>query len=296
MEPRAMKYREDTELARRAATGDLPAWHEFVLRYSALIRVIVRRYYPGWPEDDQLNVYVQVLEYLHAQGLGRYDGRAALSTWVMTVTRSRCCDALRHELGRRRPPKWVQELPALEREIYQLHVVEGLAAPALQERLRRRGFELEEEELDRAIEALSQRLDRPSQRRMAYDREARSVGALSGRVLETMDQLRLELEELAEAARPDHALFEARTRALLGELEGCVERLNGPERQIIELRFYREMSAPGIAERLNLPGPRQVYSLINRALALLRDMLERRIEPPLAGDGGAPLGDSAGGA
>lgn len=294
MESHPLKNAVDIELARRAAAGDVAAWHEFVLSYSALIRALVRRYYYGWPEDDQLNLYVSVLEYLHAQGLARYDGRAALSTWIMTVTRSRCLDALRHELGRRRPPKWLLGLSPFEQEVYRLHFMECVPIPALQARLQRQGHAATMETLETLLDALGARMDRQSRKRLAYDLKARSVGALSGRVLETMDQLRLELDDLAEACRPDHALFESRTRQLLSEVEACVHQLGEPERRVIELRFYDEMSAPGIARHLNLPGPRHVHSLIHRAIDLLRGMLERRTEPPLPGDGTPPLKGSLG--
>lgn len=294
MDANALKYGADLALARQAAAGEVAAWHVFVLRYSGLIRGMVRRYYGGWPEDDQLNLYVAVLEFLHAKGLAGYDGRAALSTWVMTVTRSRCYDAVRHEVGRRRPPRWLQQLSTIDQEIYRLYFLEQLPLPAIATRLRGRLAPPELEALEARVHALADRLDRGTRRRLAYELHARSVGALSGRVLETMDQLKLELEDLADAGRPDTALFEARTRRLLAELEACVLRLKEPERQVIELRYYREMSAPGIARRLNLPGPRHVNSLLQRALGLLRGMLERPLEPPLPAEAAARLPDGGG--
>lgn len=281
MEPVALKNAADLELARGAANGQLPAWHEFVMRYSALIRVLIRRYFHGWPEDDQLNLYVDVLEYFHTQGLRRFDGRAALSTWVMTVTRSRCFDELRHRLGRRRAPTWLLEYSEFHQWLYRLYFIECLTVPAIQSRLQQQGHVMDSAEIERAIDLLLERLDRQSLKRLAYDLQARSIGALSGRVLEVMDQLRLDMETRMEDQRPDLELLQSRTRRLLAEIEECVERLGTIERQVIELRFHDEMSAPGIARRLNLSGPRQAQSLINRALGLLRKMLDPDLDAAL---------------
>lgn len=276
MEPAPLSHADDLALAAQASQGGMSAWHDFVMRYSGLIRAIVRRYHPSKPEDDQLTVFVDILEYLYLEGLGRYDGRAALSTWVMTVARSRCLDALRKDLGRRRPPKWLLMSPMMDQRVYQLFYMEFRTIPAIFQRLIHEGHHLTEQELEATIERLESRMDRSMRRRLAYDLKARSVGALSGRLLEIVDHLRMEQENAGDTGRPDQALFEKRTRRLLEEIGLCVRELDQTERQVITLRYYEEMSAPAIARQMNLAGSRRVYALIDRALAHLNTRIEMR--------------------
>jgi RNA polymerase sigma factor (sigma-70 family) len=263
----------DLHLARRIARNDLDAWHEFVLRYSALIRSLVRRYYFGWSGDEQLNLYVTVLEQLRSRHLRRYDGRAALSTWVIVVTRSCCVDALRRELGRHRPPRWIRDRPPIEQDIYRLHFVELMPLPAMLAALRLRGHAVNTETLEGTVESLAARLDRPSRRRLAYELRARTVGARSGRQLEILDEVRRELEDRATADHPDQVRLREDTYRRLRALEACVHRLEAPERRAIELRFYERKTAPDIARSMNLPGARQAYRLVERGIARLRRML-----------------------
>jgi RNA polymerase sigma factor (sigma-70 family) len=277
MDRGTMNYEPDLELARRVSQRSLAAWHEFVTRYSALIRSIIKRYHPVKQEDDQRNLYVEILEYMFHEGLSRYDGRAALSTWVMTVTRSRCLDLIRRETGRRRPPRWLELLPDLERRIYQLYYIEYRSAPAIMAYLGSHGYILTQKGLDERIQSLESHMDRSLQKKLAYDLQARSVGALSGRLLELLDHLRLEHEGSVDAQRPDVELFEKQTTLLLEEIRECVKRLGDPQTTVIELRFYHDMSAPSIARRLNLSGPRRVHNIIQQGLSTLRDMLEERL-------------------
>jgi hypothetical protein len=48
---------------------------------------------------------------------------------------------------------------------------------------------------------------------------------------------------------------------------------------VVELHYYGHLTAPQIAVEMALPGPRRVYTLIDRALVRLRAMLEPPIVP-----------------
>lgn len=269
----------DRVLATRAAGGDEQAWHDFVLRYSGLIRAIVRRYHPSRPPDEQLTLFVEILEFLYREGLARYDGRAALSTWVMTISRSRALDALRRDFGRRRRPKWFDTLSDVEQKVYRLSLVEMRTLPETLDRLAQEGTRLDERDLEAMIDRLLERLDPNSRKRMHYERHAKNQGLGSARLLEVLDHLSMEQETSAAAARPDVVLFEKRTRQILEDIDACVRALDEPERRILVLRYYEALSAQAIAERLALPGARRVYTLLNRALDALRGVVEQRHGP-----------------
>lgn len=273
MEPKRQQHLADLELAQSAAEGSLVAWHEFVIRYSGLIFSLVRRYLVVWDEDDRRTVYVQCLEYFYRTGLARFDGRASLSTWVMTVTRSRCLDSLRSRRGRKRPPTWLAGQPAMDREIYRLHFLEGRSYGAIAEEFRRRGRTFSPEMLGRALARIEARMDHGLRLRLAYELQARSVGAVSGRLLEYLDHLRGEQQQQSESQQADFELVDAQSRQVLQQVEAAMTRLQDPEGQVLRLYYYEGLPAPEIARRMALRGPRRVYTLLDRGVAMLRTMM-----------------------
>ena len=206
-------------------------------------------------------------------GRARYDGRAALSTWVITVARSRSLDALRREYGRRRPPKWLASLTPRDQRIYELAFIEFRSVPYIVDRLDREGLAIPERELDACVKGLVDRLDPASRRRLDYDREARNLGYVSGRLLEALDVLRLQQSAAAEEVRPDSVLFAKQAEQLLEEVKACLLALDEPDREILVLRYYEALSAPDIARRLDLPTSRSAYRLVEKALRSLRRLV-----------------------
>ena len=280
MEAKRQEHAADLELAQAAAQGSLSAWHEFVSRYSGLIFSIVRRYLVICEDDEQRAVYVQCLEHLYRSQLARYDGRASLGTWVMTVTRSRCLDALRSRRGRKRPPVWLKDLSPHDQEFYRLYFLEGRSYGAIAEEFAHGGRIFTPELFAGSLARIEARMDRGLRTRMAYDLQARSVGAVSGRLLEFLDHLRLEQQERAEVLQADFELVQTQTRSLLEQVEACVARLKEPERGVIQLHFYDGLPAPEIARRMELSGPRRVYTLIDRGVGMLRSMLRAPVLRP----------------
>jgi DNA-directed RNA polymerase specialized sigma24 family protein len=191
----------------------------------------------------------------------------------MTVTRSRCLDALRGRRGRRRPPTWLAQLSTLDREIYRLHFLEGRSYGSISEEFRRRGRTFSPEMLGQALTRIEARMDRGLRLRLAYDLQARSVGAISGRLLEFLDHLRAEQQEKGQALQPDLELVETQSRQVLQQIEACVAQLRDPERGVIQLYYYEGLAAPEIARRMALRGPRRVYTLIDRGVGMLRSMM-----------------------
>lgn len=278
MESPPLNHDRDRALASRAASGEDAAWHDFVLRYAGLIRAIVRRYHPLRTSDEQLTLFVEILEYLYRQGLARYDGRAALSTWVITVSRSRALDALRRDFGRRRLPRWYDALPAVEQRVYVMVFVELRTIPEILHRLDAEGTPLREPDLRSLVDGLVARMEPAARKRHDYEVGARSQGAVTARFLEIFDHLRTE-QAAGAPDQPDAVLQEGRARELLSDIEACLTALDEPDRQILMLRYFEALSAPAIARRLNLPGSRRVYTLLNRALTSLRRVVEDRHGP-----------------
>jgi hypothetical protein len=124
-----------------------------------------------------------------------------------------------------------------------------------------------------ALDRLDERLDPRLRSRLAYDLHARTVGAISGRMLELMKSLQAWRQGVEESMRPDALLLETRTRALLEQIQACVENLDDDSRQAVHLHYYEGLNAKQIADEMQLPGPRRAYKLLERAIVKLRRML-----------------------
>jgi RNA polymerase sigma-70 factor (ECF subfamily) len=126
----------------------------------------VQRKVRGWAEsftndaDDADDVTQDVLILMHRR-LGQFEGKSRFSTWLYTITRNVALDRRRRVKRRERrleamdPPiattetregfdesaltslvlKYFDELPARQREVFELADIQGLSAPEVAERL-----------------------------------------------------------------------------------------------------------------------------------------------------------------
>jgi DNA-directed RNA polymerase specialized sigma subunit len=264
---------QEQRLVAAATTGSQDAWHEIVERYSGLIHTMARRYLVGCDEDDERNIYVDVLEALYDGALARFDGRASLSTWIGVVTRSRCMDHLRHQRGRRQDPVWLERLSTADRQVYRQYYIEGLGFSQICESRRGNVRSFSVEQLGQALDRIDAHLDRSSRRRLAFELEARSVAAVSGRLLEFLAYSRQRAEEAAASSRTDLQVLERDTRALLERVEVAVLELETVEQEVVELRYRDGLTAETVATRLGLSNARQVYTISDRAILKLRKIM-----------------------
>jgi RNA polymerase sigma factor (sigma-70 family) len=274
VEVKLVRHEADLRLATGAAAGSLADWHEFVLRYSGLILSLVRRYLSGFDDDTQRSIYVETLEHFFRTGLARYDGECTLPTWVITVTRSRCMDALRAAYGRNRRPRWLSRFSKRDRQIYRLYFVEQLDAGAVVSELQRRGHEVEMAEVLATLERLDAAIDTRSRTRLAYQLQARSVGRVSARLLEYLDHARLQSENQRHDLQPDASLIESEARDVLARVHACLQRLPESERRALELRYQEGLTEICVAGSMGLRSRRAAQVLIQRALASLRRTLK----------------------
>jgi RNA polymerase sigma factor (sigma-70 family) len=101
------------------------------------------------------------------------------------------------------------------------------------------------------------------------DRQRRALGDLS----------RLDGEQTL-AALPAAVNLESEFESAeqLSALAAVVERLEPPDRLILQLRFTDELSALEISRIIGAPTPFHVYRRINRILAALRGQLDGRVD------------------
>lgn len=264
----------DLRLAGAAAAGALPAWHEFVLRYSNLILATVRRYMAGFDADDHRTVYVDILAHMHREGLRRYDGSITLASWVIVLARNRCLDAVRAQWGRKRPPAWLRAASPFDAAVYHLFHVDGLDVAAVVGELERRGHAgVDSASVFAALDRLDARISSSLRTQLAYELQARSVGRTAARLLEHADEVRRHVEAAQNALRPDILLIEKEAQSLAARVQKELGSLPEDVRRAVQLRYVERCGADETASRLGLRNRGSAHRLLRRAIEHLRRAL-----------------------
>lgn len=268
----------DRNLAERVLGGSIEAWHEFVERYSTLIHGTLREHLIVEDQDEVRSTYVDLLYDLYHGKLASYEGRSKLSTWLVLVARHAAFDRMRRLYGRRRDTAAWRALDPVTREVYRLVVVEGLSFASVRQLARPQGPALSEPELLAALARmrtlpLGPALGRPRMRTGLCGSPRLSVEAYA-RHLEQLG------EEAADRRDPDAVLAHGELLQLQRRLARGLRSLPAQERRVLYLRFWRNLSARAIAQRLGLTKQRQAYSSIDRALRKLRIAFEADREGP----------------
>ncbi len=94
----SFRDRDDASLAALAARGERRALEQLLQRHADRIHAVCRRILVD--RDDALDAAQEAMIAV-ARGIGRFDGRAAFTTWVYRVATNAALDELRR--GKRRP-------------------------------------------------------------------------------------------------------------------------------------------------------------------------------------------------
>jgi len=270
------RHREDLALVRAILGGSNQAWQTFLRRYSRLIAAVIRRYEANAWREEISSLEADVLQSLHRGGLARYEGRAALSTWLVAVTRSVVVDDVRKRLGGRFLRRRLQSLGPYEREVFRHYYLEGLSFGMVLATARDHGAQTTPDRLLMALRSIEDLLTDRLARRLRYDLHAQSVGAASGRLLEYLDHMRTEAEESAGGQSPEYLVMEREARRTTDAVMAAVAHLPAEERRILSLRFEQGWTAKHIAEELGFSDQKKVYTAIERIVRGLRRMFQEK--------------------
>jgi len=265
------RYRDDLTLIEAIQSGSEAHWQRFVERFSGLIYSVIRRQLFAEDEDEVRNVYVDVLADLYHGKLAEYEGRAELSTWLIVVSRGKALDYLRARDGRRALPASYDAFTPFQQEVFRLFHAEGLPIELVLETLERSGHPATVDDVADAVLHIESLVDRHYLRRRDATARARSLGVVSGRVLEFLSELHRRQSE-AEDDRPDRALARKETEETLERVRALVGRLTEEEQRVLRLRFEENRTAREIAGEMELGSQRRVYTILDRALRKLRNM------------------------
>jgi RNA polymerase sigma factor (sigma-70 family) len=230
------------------------AWDAFLERYRRLIFAAIRHYAQDY--DDVMDVFARVCESLRADDLRRLrswadqtEHRASFSTWLVTVVRNLTIDWFRARDGRHRVSAMAERMPPLQRSIFERVFVDGQS-------------HLETYELLLADEF-------PSLSFKEFLGELRRTYAVvtdgrRGHLFADVSFPPPEEVELDDEAPEDSEL-----------LENALRSLSPADRVAVELYVVDQLPAEEVARIVGLPNAKAVYNRVYRALAVLKERLER---------------------
>ncbi|HEU5183428.1 MAG TPA: sigma-70 family RNA polymerase sigma factor [Gemmatimonadaceae bacterium] len=236
-----------------------PAWDLFLGRYRRLIFAAIRHYAQDY--DDVMDVFARVCESLREDDFRRLrtyiaqtDHRASFSTWLVTVVRNLTIDWFRVRDGRHRISAVAERLPPTQRRIFE-HVF-----------LNRRSH-VEAYELLRASTT-------PTLSFKEFLSELRQTyhAVTNGRRGHLLAELGAPAPNDAEPEAPAHDDGALEQAELLEEALGL---LSPQDRVAVQMYVVDELPAADVARVVGLPNAKAVYNRVYRALAILRERLER---------------------
>ena len=234
-----------------------PAWDAFLSRYRRLIFAAIQHYARNY--DDVMDVFARVCESLRESDSRRLrsyidepEHRARFSTWLVTVVRNLTVDWFRERDGRHRLSVLAEKLPPLRRRIFELVFQDHRSHVEAYELIRSRDATLSFREFQAEL--------RETYRSVTANRK--------GQILRELGVV-----PLAELGDDPPATEDPPAAA--AQLEEALSCLSPEDRVAVELYVVRELSADAVAKIVGLPNAKAVYNRVYRALATVRERLER---------------------
>ena len=123
----------DARLVARLADGDLDALGTLYQRYGASVRSLLLRVEPTLSQEDAADLCQDTFLALRPS-LARYTEQGRLKSWLYGIA-IRKADTEAQIAARQRIDRAMRQLPAAQREVLVLHVVEGLTVKQTAEAL-----------------------------------------------------------------------------------------------------------------------------------------------------------------
>lgn len=263
------RFADELALIAEIEAGSTAHWQRFVERFSGLIYSVIRRQLFAEDEDDVRTVFTDVLHDLYNGKLAEYKGKAELSTWLIVVSRGKALDFLRSRDGRRALPAAYPDMTEIQQQVFRLYHAEGLPLEVVIESLARSGIHATVEDIAHAVLQIEERVDRHYLRRLESHARAKSLGVVSGRVLDFLAEMRFRGEE-SDDSRPDRALAGKERAERVQQVQELIAALPEDEQKVLRLRYEEEWTAKRISRELGLGSQRRVYTILDRALRKLR--------------------------
>lgn len=266
-----MGKRDLPEVVALLAAGEEAAWGEFLESYAPLILQVVRLFEHDVDRTGDSFLFVcEALRRNRFRRIRRYraNGPASFDTWLRAVVRNLFLDWRRAEVGRRVRPRWVVELPPVEREAFEL--------------LYRRGLTTDETlgALQTLFPRLTRRdclaaLDRLASHRAIGRRKPRSPRPRLVSLTVKENNPRGEREVPSPGPDPEElALVSERSARVMRAVAG----LPSFERLLVRLRFEEELPLAEVARLTGLDNPQAADRRLRAILARLHSLIDAEAE------------------
>jgi len=256
------------------------AWPRFLRRYSSFILACIRRF--SRDQDERMEIYVHVCQRLHADDCRRVKqfrgGRGGTSckftTWLAAVAFNVAREWIRSARGRRRMFKVGREMSRTDRLIFRYYFWEGRSTQEIAELLTtHERIQMSGADVRGRLGNIERRLTRDHRWRLVTSllRSAPPVSLEQSRTAVQEDGPVPPVQVADEGPDPERL---ARHRRASRALRRLVGELPERDRQAIQLKFARGMTARAVARALGIGNYKRVYEIQARALARLARSLE----------------------
>lgn len=235
------------------------AWELFLERYRRLIFATIRRNQRD--NDEVMDLFAHVCERLRErdfarlrQCAARFEPERPLSTWIVAVVRNLSIDWLRHRHGRKRVSAAAARLPPTQRRIFEYVFIEQRSHIETYELL------VSHDECDLSFGDFLKELSETYRK------------VTAGRWGSTIAELAISPDS-AHVDPFEHDPAVATERQ--ARLTEAMSTLSHEDRLAVQLFVIEGMPAEEVARALSGSGAKSVYNRVYRALAAIRQRLER---------------------
>ncbi len=235
-------------------------WKAFLHQFSNLFLKIIWHF--EGDIDAVMEKYVYVCAKLAENNFSRLrkflpdeqQRPVKLSTWLTVVVKNLCREHHRVQHGRRRHPRALKQASPLQRAVFELYYWKGFTL----------------DEIEQALANHPARLNGSSIAETLREVEDLFASAMPARQPPQKPQF-VPFDDQQHAHQRVEPANIAMQEKLLGSLEP-------QERLVVRLRYWEDLSAPAIAQLLQLPSPRKVYTVMHRALKKIRAQAQKERE------------------
>jgi RNA polymerase sigma factor (sigma-70 family) len=233
-------------------------WTTFLDAYSDALKTVVRRFETHDSAADECFEYICAkLSDDDFRRLKRFDptGPARFRTWLTTVTANLCKDWRRSRYGRRRAPRFVQDLPDLDQAVFQLLFRQAMTHHECLHVLKSQFPKLKPADIERINAELF---------------EALSVNQHWQLSISKHDHLpddAIELAQQAPESRPD---LQLQLEQDVRHLQSALARLEPEQRLLLQLRYQQDLTLREVAKLAGIDDPYKARRAIDKALAALK--------------------------
>ncbi len=241
------------------------AWAGFLQLYSPAILQVAQL--STRDPDAAADCFLFACEQLSGNNFRRLlrfrpEGAATFTTWLKVVVRNLCLDWHRKKFGRRRIFRSIQELPQLQREVYQCRCEEGFSVDATFSLLQTRFPKLTPEDITQAEERARRALSSRQNWLLSIRRQKDKLSAATDDAGALLD-----LQIMDPSPSPETLASHHQERHRLG---AAVAHLPKLERVMLRLRYEQGLTLEKVARITGLEDAQSADRRIKDILRRLR--------------------------